>query len=161
MENLLIFNIYINKNKELFFIPLKSTNIGYRISVKPYKVYYNWNNIGANIITMIDEMFIDFKNRPIVEKDFKFEFWKEISKTKSFKAFSKEHICIEVVYDINKNEMIIYNFPRLKDGSYGIENDSVSEFYSKKYMCKKDKLLLENCFLKAFEDSMNYLKVIK
>lgn len=45
---------------------------------------------------------------------------KKICGKKRFTQFSKEHICIDVGYDVQEKTYIISNSPRLSDGLNGV-----------------------------------------
>lgn len=154
MKNYLTLDIYIDANKDLKIVPYKTTKIGYLLAVEPYKIVKNteWDKMDFFIIQMINEI----DKNPITD-EIKTNVIENMSGIKSFKQFSKKHICILVKYEKNENIFEISNQPRLPDGSYGVQKDFTME-YSNIYKCT-NKTLKEN-FIRAYEDSQQYLKRI-
>lgn len=54
----------------------------------------------------------------------------------------------------------VYNYPRLSDGSYGIEKGGLSEKYSTRYTSSHDVAAFKKIFLMAYRDSQKYLEAI-
>ena len=60
---------------------------------------------------------------------------------------------------LDKN-ITVYNLPRLSNGAYGVEKDTISEEYSIKYVSETEKDLVQENFLKAYLDAQRYLEAI-
>lgn len=157
MVNYLIIHIYVDKNRNMIMVPFKQTKIGYALATEPYKVFDKdeWNNASVHVLDLL----IEAIKKPIAE-DINQDVFKKICGNRGFKQFSKKHICISVRYNIAEKAFEVSNQPRLSDGSYGTEKNSISEEYCIKYACTKESDLLQENFLKAYEDAEQYLKRI-
>lgn len=160
MSDILMLSIYVDKNGKMIFVPCKMTVAGYRRTTEPYRIYEaeEVNCIDSYIKEMMDEIaidpiIVDGSNAPSVMK--------KICGKKSFTKFSKEHICIDVRYDVQEKTYIISNSPRLSDGSYGVRKNTISQQYSSEFICNcdDDEQVRKN-FLKAYIEAQNYLYAI-
>lgn len=157
-----IFEIYIDKNNNQIFIPMIRCNIGYWKGIEPWKKYGKdeFNNIALNIIAMLEWL---------KETKFSESYYNEISLLsyncfenngiKNFKMFSSKHICIEVRYCADTDQVEIRNWPRLSDGSYGINKDFTSD-YSHTYKSNKNVEGIKCSFESAMIEAKEYLKRI-
>ena len=157
MGNYLMMQIYIDKNKDMIFVPYKECKIGYTLAVEPYKKIGNveWDNVSRYIVDMIREIAI----QPQTENT-ETNVMKQLCGKKGFKQFSQKHICIEVDYKISDKIFIISNIPRLPDGSYGVEKNSLSEQYCIKHISTDDVTLIQESFIQACGDAEQYLQKI-
>lgn len=149
--------IFIDKNKDMIFVAEKETGEGLIAASEPYEYVDcdEWENVSAHIIEMINEI----AKQPLTEGSGT-NVMKTICKGKGFKQFTKKHICIDAVYKISEKKYIISNSPRLRDGSYGIDKGTLSEKYSTNYSSPCDTALIQENFLKAYADAVQYLKEI-
>ncbi|MDE7417632.1 MAG: hypothetical protein K2N44_15245 [Lachnospiraceae bacterium] len=147
--------IYIDKNKDMIFAAYKENKAGLVVMSEPYEYVdcTEWENVSEHIIKMINEI----AKQPITE-DTGSNIMKIICKGKGFKQFTKKHICIDAAYKISEKKFIISNAPRQRDGSYGIYKGTLSEKYSTKYSSPCDTVLIQEHFLKAYADAVQYLK---
>lgn len=157
MSDYLNMGIFIDKNKDMIFLSYKENEEGLLVSSEPYKYVSceEWGNVSGHIIEMIDEI----AKQPMTE-DTGENVMKAVCKGKGFKQFSKKHICIDATYKISEKKYIIRNEPRLRDGSYGIDKGTLSEKYSTEYSSPCDAALIQENFLKAYADALQYLKEI-
>lgn len=160
MSDILMLSIYVDKNGKMIFVPYKKTVAGYRLATEPYRTYEagELNSVNIHIINMMSEIALD----PIVEDVSKASnAMKKICGRKSFTKFSKEHICIDVRYDVQEKTYIISNSPRLSDGSYGVQKNTISQQYSSDFVCScdDDDQVREN-FLKAYAEAKKYLYAV-
>lgn len=158
MENNLILQIFIDKRKDMILVPYKICKLGYAVAVEPYIKLNNaeWENISRKITELMREI----SEQPRTELT-ETTVMKEICGNKGFKQFSKKHICIEVKYMEGEEKYIISNQPRLSDGSYGIEKNSVSEKFCIEHISVDDIALIQENFLKAYNDAEQYLREIR
>ena len=68
-----------------------------------------WENVSGYIVDIINET----AKQPLAE-DTKSNVMKAVCKDKSFKQFTKKHVCINVKYKISEKRYIISNWPRLQ-----------------------------------------------
>lgn len=157
MADYLIIHVYVDKNRDMILVPYKECKVGYALATEPYKKIGNagWSNISVFVLDLLKELI----KHPTTE-DTETNVMKKICGNKSFKQFSKKHICIEMKYSIRNKKFIISNQPRLMDGSYGVEKDTISEVYSVEYTCTESETLIQENFLKAFKDAEHYLMEI-
>lgn len=156
MDNYLIIQVFIDKNKDMILVPYKLCRFGYAVAVEPYREidHADWDNVSKKVT----ELFKVISEQLITEKT-ESTVMKQICGNKGFKAFSKKHICIEIKYKLGEESFTIANQPRLADGSYGVEKDSVSEKYSVKYISTDNIALIQENFLRAYFDAEQYLQV--
>lgn len=152
-------NIYIDKDKTQIFSPMIQCKIGYLKAIEPWKIYgaEEWDDIAPNIIKMLEWLETEEFSEEFLEKisDLSYNVFR-LNGIKSFKRFSAKHICIKVWDVPDSNEIKIHNYPRLSDGSYGINKDFTQE-YSKTYTCNKNVDEIRTCFEKAMCDARDYL----
>lgn len=155
MESDLIVQAFIDKNKDMILVPYKLCKFGYALAVEPYRKVNNaeWHNISQNVSELLQEI----SEQPRTELT-ETTVMKEICGKKGFKQFSKKHICIEVKYTVGEEKYIISNQPRLSDGSYGTEKNSLSEKFCIEYISTSDIALIQENFLKAYYDAEQYLQ---
>lgn len=157
MNDILLLSIYLDKSRNMIFVPCKKTEAGFRLASEPYRSYgaEEIKNIDAHIKNMMDEI----AQNPIAENSLQTSnVMKKICGKKSYKQFTREHINIDVSYDVQENRYRISNEPRLSDGSYGVRRNSISERYSSKYECSGDENdQIREIFLKAYAEAQNYL----
>ncbi len=148
---------YIDKNKDILLIPGKQCKYGFGIAVEPViKVNCEkWENIGRYMLVLLNEIC----EEPLTEET-KSSVFKNLYGNKGFSQFSKKHICITMEYKIGDKKVVIYNLPRLPDGSYGTEKGEISEQYSIEYMSEKKDELIQEYFEKAYGDAERYLTAI-
>ncbi len=146
--------VYVDKNKNMTFVSHKECQ-GLLRAAEPYFKLDNieWENVSGHIISIISEI----AKQPLAE-DTKSDVMKQICGNKGFRHFSKKHICIAVEYIISEKEYEISNWQRLRDGSYGSDKGTLSEKYSIKYSSPGDAVLIQENFLKAYADALEYLK---
>lgn len=65
--------------------------------------------------------------------------------------------CIGIKYKRTNNVFFVSNQPRLPDGSYGTEKDSISERYCIVYTSTEDKAFIQENFVRAYKDGKRYL----
>lgn len=157
LENTLIAQAFIDKNKDVILVPYKLCKFGYALAVEPYKKVNNaeWDNISKNVSELLREI----SEQPRTELT-ETTVMKEICGNKGFKQFSKKHICIEIKYTVDEEKYTISNQPRLSDGSYGTEKNSVSEKFCIEHISTGDIALIQENFLKAYNDAEQYLQEI-
>ena len=160
MNDILMLSIYVDQNGKMIFVSCKKTVAGYRLVTEPYRIHEaeERNSVHIHIRNMMSEIAID----PVIEDVSKApDVMKIICGKRSFTQFSKEHICIDIHYDVQENTYIISNCPRLSDGSYGVRKNTISQQYSSKFVCScdDDDQIREN-FLKARAEAQNYLYAI-
>lgn len=157
MKNYLIVQVFIDKNKDMILVPYKLCKFGYAVAVKPYKEINNieWGNVSKKIAELLQEI----SKQPEIESA-ETNVMKEICGNKGFKQFSKKHICIEVKYKVDEKKYIISNQPRLFEGSYGTEKNSLSEKFCIEYISTDNVALIQENFLKAYHDAEQYLQEI-
>lgn len=157
LENNFIVQVFIDKNKDMILLPYKLCKFGYAVAVKPYRKVNNaeWENVSKKIIELLQEI----SKQPRTELT-ETTVMKEICGNKGFKQFSKKHICIEVKYTADEEKYSISNQPRLTDGSYGTEKNSVSEKFCIEHISMGNIDLIQENFLKAYHDAKQYLQEI-
>lgn len=155
MEDYVILHIFIDKDKNMIFLPYKICRFGYAVAVEPYRKLNKdeWENVSGEAVKLLEEV----SKQPETEQTAS-RIIKEICGNKGFKQFSKKHICIEIVYEISGRRLIISNLPRLSDGSYGSEKNSISEKYCVEYISTDDTATVQKNFLKACLDAEAYLR---
>lgn len=160
MSDILMLSIYIDKNGKMIFVPCKMTVAGYRRATEPYRIYgaEEVNCINSHIKKMMAEIaiapiIVDASKTPSVMK--------KICGKKSYTQFTKEHICVDVGYNVQENTYIISNAPRLSDGSYGVQKNTISQQYSTEFVCScDDDDQVRKNFLKAYAEAQKYLYAI-
>lgn len=157
MKDYVIVHIYIDKDRNMIFLPYKICRFGYAVAVGPYRKFNRdkWETVSEEAIKLLEEV----SKQPKTELT-ESRIMKEICKNKGFKQFSKKHICIEIAYEISSKRVTVSNWPRLSDGSYGSEKDSVSEKYCVEYTSTDDAAAVQKNFLKAYLDAESYLREI-
>lgn len=157
MSELVSVDAYIDKSKNVILVPYKLCEAGYGVAVEPIIQIGSeeWDNISQYILNLLNEISKD----PLAGENRSTAF-KKIYGSRGFKQFSKKHICITVLQKLSNHKIIVYNFPRLSDGSYGIEKETISEKYSIKYMSEAEKDLVQENFSKAYKDAQQYLEAI-
>ena len=155
MLDYLFMTVYIDKNRDMILVAKKECKAGFAIASEPYMNVGNgeWENVSGYIFDIINEI----AKQPLAE-DTKSNVMKAVCKGKSYKQFTQKHICIQVEYKKSEKKYIISNWPRLRDGSYGSNKGTLSEKYSIKYSCPEDMALIQENFLKAYADALEYLK---
>lgn len=157
MNNILMLSIYVDKNGNMIFVPCKKTEAGFRRASEPYRLYEaeEIKNVDMHIKNIMDEIAIN----PLAEISPETpSVMKKICGKKSYKQFTKEHINIDVIYDVQEDRYIISNVPRLTDGSYGVQKNSISQQYSSKFECSGDNnIQMKINFFKACAEAQNYL----
>lgn len=157
MKNHLIVQAFIDKNKNIILVPYKRCKFGYAVAVEPYrKISDNeWMDLPKNIT----ELMMEISKQPEIEVT-ETSVMKEICGNRGFKQFSKKHICIEIKYILDEEKYVISNQPRLSNGAYGTEKNSVSEKFSVGYISIDNIDLIRDNFLKAYNDAKQYLQEI-
>ena len=161
MGDYIVLQIFIDKKKEMIIVPYKLCKIGYALAVEPYRKVNSadWEADWKIVYKEVTELLKEISKQPRTEQT-ESTVMKEICGGKGFKQFSKKHICIEIKYQINGGKFIISNVPRLSDGSYGTEKNTISERYSVEYISTDDVDLIQENFLKAYHDAELYLQEI-
>lgn len=129
-------------------------------ATEPYRIYgaEEVNCINSHIKKMMAEIaiapiIVDASKTPSVMK--------KICGKKSYTQFTKEHICVDVGYNVQENTYIISNAPRLSDGSYGVQKNTISQQYSTEFVCScDDDDQVRKNFLKAYAEAQKYLYAI-
>lgn len=156
------FQIFIDKEKNQIFMPMLRCNIGLWKTFEPWRRYKkeDWENIAYNIINMIEWL-----EKLDISKEFYDEFslrsYDCLKKNgiKNFKKFSAQHIYISVLCSSDTEQVEICHWPRLPDGSYGINNDFTQE-YAQPHVCRKDVEEIKKSFELAMLDAKKYLNKI-
>ena len=155
MLDYLFMAVYIDRNRDMILVAEKECKAGFAVASEPYMNVGNaeWENISGYIVDIINEI----AKQPLAD-DTKSNVMKAVCKGKSFKQFTKKYVCINVKYKISEKRYIISNWPRLRDGSYGSNKGTLSEKYSIEYSSPEDTALIQENFLKAYADALEYLK---
>ncbi len=157
MSSILLLSIYIDKNRKMIFVPSKKTKAGFRRASEPYIVYEaeEVNNVELHIKNIMKEIAL----HPIADEDsLKTSVMKKICGKKSYNQFTKEHINIDVLYNVQENVYTISNVPRLADGSYGVRKNTLSQQYATEFKCNgNDDEQIRKNFLKAYAEAQSYL----
>ena len=155
MLDYLFMTVYIDKNRDMILVAKKECKAGFAIASEPYMNVGNgeWENVSGYIFDIINEI----AKQPLAE-DTKSNVMKAVCKGKSYKQFTQKHICIQVEYKISEKRYIVSNWSRLWNGGYGVYKGTLSEKYSIKYSSPGDTALIQENFLKAYADALEYLK---
>lgn len=158
MPDYLALEIYIEPDRDMIFVAQKECEGGPLVASEPVQYIKNteWENVSKYIINMID----DISKNPYVQESSreKINVIKQICRNKGFRQFSKNHIDISVAYHISEQRYILSNEPRLRDGSYGVEKETLSEKYSTQYSSPRDAAAIQENFLKAYNEALQYLQ---
>lgn len=157
MGKYLIIDVFVDKNKNIILVPYKECKVGYALAVEPYKRIDNteWKKVSIHIVELLEEL----QKQPIITEDTESKVMEQICGKQSYKQFSKKHICITVKYIIGEKKFKIYNVPRLSNGAYGTL-DEISKMYSTEHICADDTALIQENFIKAYEEAERYLEKI-
>lgn len=158
MPDYLALEIYIEPDKNMIFVAQKECENGPLVASEPVQYIKNteWENVSKYIINIIDDIAKDpYVQESSVEKT---NVMKKICGNKGFRQFSKKHIAISVAYHISEQRYILSNEPRLRDGSYGVEKETLSEKYSTQYSSPRDTAAIQENFLKAYNEALQYLQ---
>lgn len=158
MPDYLALDIYIEPDKDMIFVAQKECENGASRASEPVQYVKNteWENVSNYIIDMIDEIAKDpYAQESSGEKT---NVMKKICGNKGFRQFSKNHIAISIAYHISEQRYILSNEPRLRDGSYGVEKETLSEKYSTQYSSPRDAAAIQENFLKAYNEALQYLQ---
>lgn len=157
MANYIIIHIYVDKNKNMILVPYKLCKVGYAVATEPYEKvsHTEWEKVSVHIVDLLRKI----EKEPFAE-DTRTQVMKQICGSQGFKQFSKKHICITAMYLISEKSFMIGNRPRLSDGSYGIEKDTISEMYSIDYTSTDNIAEIQENFMKAYGDAERYLEKI-
>lgn len=158
MPDYLALDIYIESDKDMIFVAQKECENGASRASEPVQYVQNteWENVSNYIIDMIDEIAKDpYARESSGEKT---NVMKKICGNKGFRQFSKNHIAISVAYHIPEQKYTLSNEPRLRDGSYGVEKETLSEKYSTQYSSPRNTAAIQENFLKAYNEALQYLQ---
>lgn len=78
--------IYIDRDKNMILVPVKMTEIGYGLSVEPYKriAHTDWDNVSKYIVEMVQEV-----SKDPITKAAEFNVINQICGNMGYKQFTK------------------------------------------------------------------------
>ena len=150
-------SVYIDKSKNIILVSYKLSEAGFRAATEPIiqADSKEWDDISRYILNLLDEI----SKKPLAGEN-RSRALDKIYGSRGFKQFSKRYICIAVLQNLSDHKITVYNLPRLSNGAYGVEKDTISEEHSIKYVSEAEKDLVQENFLKAYLDAQRYLETI-
>lgn len=115
--------IYIDRKKELIFVPKFKYEKGYRVSLDCFEQLpfpYEAEEVGKTFLAVWET----YRDHPVVsveEFEHTTQYYKIVTKGKGFRFFSERHWMISVQFITSENQVIFTYWYRKKGGAFGLD----------------------------------------